>query len=70
MPFPLSLAAVTYGIWRLPQKEDVRRKFHFVLRMPIAGRPTRGVDTRQIHAHAKYPGRQWSSNFEAPKNIQ
>ena len=45
----LFLAAVTYGIWRLLQKEDVRRKFHrFVLRMPIAGRLTRGVNTARF----------------------
>jgi len=45
----LFLAAVTYGIWRLLQKENVRRKFHrFVLRMPIAGRLTRGVNTARF----------------------
>ena len=45
----LFLAAVTYGIWRLLQKEDVRRKVHrFILRMPIAGRLTRGVNTARF----------------------
>ncbi len=45
----LFLAAVTYGTWRLLQKENVRRKFHrFVLRMPIAGRLTRGVNTARF----------------------
>jgi general secretion pathway protein F len=45
----LFLAAVTYGIWRLLQKENVRRKFHrFVLRMPIAGRLARGVNTARF----------------------
>ena len=45
----LFLAAVTYGIWRALQQENVRRKFHrFVLRMPIAGRLTRGVNTARF----------------------
>lgn len=45
----LFLAAVTYGIWRLLKQENVRRKFHrFVLRMPIAGRLTRGVNTARF----------------------
>jgi general secretion pathway protein F len=45
----LFLAAATYGIWRLLQKENVRRKFHrFILRVPIAGRLTRGVNTARF----------------------
>ena len=45
----LFLAATSYGIWRLLQKEDVRRKFHrFVLRVPIAGRLARGVNTARF----------------------
>jgi general secretion pathway protein F len=45
----LFLAALSYGIWRLLQKEDVRRKFHrFILHMPIAGRLTRGVNTARF----------------------
>jgi len=45
----LFLAAVTYGIWRALQEENVRRKFHrFVLRVPIAGRLTRGVNTARF----------------------
>lgn len=45
----LFIVAAAYGIWRLLQKENVRRKFHrFVLRMPIAGRLTRGVNTARF----------------------
>jgi general secretion pathway protein F len=45
----LFLAAATYGIWRLLQQENARRKFHrFMLRMPIAGRLTRGVNTARF----------------------
>jgi len=45
----LFIVAAAYGIWRLMQKENVRRKFHrFVLRMPIAGRLTRGVNTARF----------------------
>ncbi len=45
----LFIAAAGYGIWRLMQKEKVRRKAHrFVLRMPIAGRLTRGVNTARF----------------------
>jgi len=45
----LFLAAATYGIWHLLQKENVRRKFHrFILRVPIAGRLTRGVNTARF----------------------
>ncbi len=45
----LFLAAAIYGVWRLLQQENVRRKFHrFVLRMPIAGRLTRGVNTARF----------------------
>ena len=45
----LFIAAAGYGIWRLMKKEAVRRKFHrFVLRMPIAGRLARGVNTARF----------------------
>lgn len=45
----LFIAAVIYGIWRLLQQEEARRKYHrFLLRMPIAGRLTRGVNTARF----------------------
>ena len=45
----LFLAAVSYGIWRLLQEEKVRRRWHrFQLRMPIAGRLTRGINTARF----------------------
>ena len=43
------LAAVIVGIWKLLQQEGPRRKYHhFLLRMPIAGRLTRGVNTARF----------------------
>lgn len=45
----LALAAAGYGIWYLLQQEGARRKFHrLLLRMPIAGRLTRGVNTARF----------------------
>ncbi len=45
----LFIAAVIYGIWRLLQQEEARRKYHrFLLRMPVAGRLTRGVNTARF----------------------
>jgi general secretion pathway protein F len=43
------IAAVVFGIYRLLQQEAARRKYHrFLLRMPIAGRLTRGVNTARF----------------------
>lgn len=45
----LFLAAITYGTWRLLKQENVRRRWHrFLLRMPIAGRLTRGINTARF----------------------
>jgi general secretion pathway protein F len=45
----LFLAAIGYGIWRLLQQESARRKYHrFLLRMPIAGRLSRGINTARF----------------------
>jgi len=45
----LFLGAVGYGIWRLLQQEGPRRQYHhFLLRMPIAGRLTRGINTARF----------------------
>ena len=43
------LAAVTFGIWKLLQQENARRRYHrFLLRMPISGRLTRGINTARF----------------------
>ena len=43
------LGAAIYGIWRLLKQEGPRRKYHlWLLRMPIAGRLTRGVNTARF----------------------
>ena len=43
------IAAAIFGIWKLLQQEGPRRKYHrFLLRMPIAGRLTRGVNTARF----------------------
>lgn len=43
------IAAVGYGIWYLLKQEGPRRQYHhFLLRMPIAGRLTRGINTARF----------------------
>jgi len=43
------LGAAGFGIWKLLQQEGPRRKYHrFLLRMPIAGRLTRGINTARF----------------------
>ncbi|NNC76686.1 MAG: type II secretion system inner membrane protein GspF [Woeseiaceae bacterium] len=45
----IAVAAVFYGIWWLLQKEGPRRRYHrFLLRMPITGRLTRGINTARF----------------------
>jgi general secretion pathway protein F len=45
----VGLAAVGYGIWWILQKEGPRRSYHrFLLRMPITGRLTRGINTARF----------------------
>jgi general secretion pathway protein F len=45
----LLLGAAIYGIWRLLQHQGPRRKYHlWLLRTPIAGRLTRGVNTARF----------------------
>lgn len=45
----IALAALGWGIWWLLQQEGPRRKWHqFLLRMPIAGRLTRGINTARF----------------------
>lgn len=45
----LFLAATIYGVWRLLREEGPRRKYHrTLLRMPIAGRLARGVNTARF----------------------
>lgn len=45
----IGVAAVCYGIWRLLQLPGPRRSFHqLLLRMPITGRLTRGINTARF----------------------
>jgi general secretion pathway protein F len=45
----IAMAAVIWGLWWLFQKEGPRRRYHeFLLRMPIAGRLTRGINTARF----------------------
>lgn len=45
----LFLGATIYGVWRLLREEGPRRKYHrMLLRMPIAGRLARGVNTARF----------------------
>jgi general secretion pathway protein F len=45
----VTLSAVFYGLWWLLQREGPRRKYHqFLLRMPITGRLTRGINTARF----------------------
>jgi general secretion pathway protein F len=45
----IAVAAILWGIWWLLQKEGPRRRYHsFLLRTPIAGRLTRGINTARF----------------------
>ena len=45
----IGLAALAWGIWWILQREGPRRRWHrFLLRMPIVGRLTRGVNTARF----------------------
>jgi general secretion pathway protein F len=45
----LAVAAFFWGIWWLLQREGPRRRYHqFLLRMPITGRLTRGINTARF----------------------
>jgi general secretion pathway protein F len=45
----IGLAAVAYGIWWVLQQEGPRRSYHsFLLKMPISGRLTRGINTARF----------------------
>lgn len=45
----IGIAAVIYGIWWVLQRDGPKRSYHrFLLRMPIAGRLTRGVNTARF----------------------
>ncbi|NIV18572.1 MAG: type II secretion system inner membrane protein GspF [Woeseiaceae bacterium] len=45
----IAVAAATYGLWWLLQKDDPKRRYHkFLLRTPIAGRLTRGINTARF----------------------
>jgi len=45
----IGVAAVIYGIWWLLQREGPKRSYHrFLLRMPITGRLTRGINTARF----------------------
>ncbi len=45
----IGLAAVAYGIWWVLQKEGPRRSYHgILLKMPISGRLTRGINTARF----------------------
>jgi general secretion pathway protein F len=45
----IAIAAAVYALWWLLQKEGPRRSYHqFLLRMPITGRLTRGVNTARF----------------------
>jgi general secretion pathway protein F len=45
----IGVAAVFYGIWWLLQKDGPKRRYHrFLLRMPITGRLTRGINTARF----------------------
>ena len=44
-----AIAAVVWGIWWVLQREGPRRRYHrFLLRMPITGRLTRGINTARF----------------------
>ncbi len=45
----IGVAAVVYSLWWLLKQEGPRRSYHrFLLRMPIAGRLTRGINTARF----------------------
>jgi general secretion pathway protein F len=45
----ISLVALAYGLWWLLQKDGPKRSYHrFLLRMPITGRLTRGINTARF----------------------
>ncbi len=45
----IGLAALIYGIWWILQQDGPRRGYHrFLLRMPITGRLTRGINTARF----------------------
>jgi len=45
----IGVGAVLYGVWRLLQKEGPKRRYHqFLLRMPITGKLTRGINTARF----------------------
>lgn len=45
----IGIAATGYGLWRALQQEGPRRSYHrFLLRMPITGRLTRGINTARF----------------------
>jgi len=45
----IGLAALVYGIWWLLQKDGPKRSYHrLLLRMPITGRLTRGINTARF----------------------
>ena len=45
----ITVAAVFYGVWWLLQRDRPKRSYHrFLLRMPITGRLTRGINTARF----------------------
>ena len=45
----VGVTAAGYGLWRVLQQEGPRRSYHrFLLRMPITGRLTRGINTARF----------------------
>jgi len=45
----IAIAAFGYGVWWLLQKDGPKRSYHrFLLRMPITGRLTRGINTARF----------------------
>jgi general secretion pathway protein F len=45
----IGIAAAGWGLWWLMRKEGPRRRYHrFLLRMPITGRLTRGINTARF----------------------
>jgi len=45
----IGIVAVGYGLWKVLQQEGPRRSYHqFLLRMPITGKLTRGINTARF----------------------